>query len=328
MRVMATGGTGFIGSHTVKALLNAGHQVNLLVRDIKKAEKVYGNMNDNSGITLIKGDMLDEPSVRVCMENCKAVFHSAALVTLEASKAAMMLRDNIRGTAIVLNEACRKNIDSIVYVSTIAALFQSGKGSLTSDSPLSESKKAYARSKIDAEKIARKLQKEGFPVSITYPVTVLGPDDPGMSEGNDGLSVMMRTGVPKTSSGFQFVDVRDLARLHVRLLEAGHCPGNYLVGGIYKTWGELGELLEQVTGRRLFRPYIPGPALRLMGSMLDLVRMVKPISLPLSYEAACYATQWRVVDDRDTLGQFCITPRNPENTLRDTIQWLYKNNHL
>ena len=327
MRIMVTGGTGFIGSHTVRTLIENGHDVRLLVRNEDKAKSLFSPGNRSMPV-FVKGDMIDQASVRECMDGCDAVFHAAAVVSLDPARAEMMIHDNRRGAEIVLKEACRRNLKSIVHVSSITSLYGPGTGALTPGMPVANSGSAYARSKIEAEKIARYLQSEGFPVRITYPSAVLGPDDPGLSEANGGLKALLENGIPLTSSGFQFIDVRDLALVHLKLLELKKGSGIFLAGGVFKSWPEMADLLEKLTGNRQKRIIIPGTLLRMLGAAFDMIRKIKPLDIPLTYEAARYATQWRLVDDSATLHDLGLTFRKPETTLSDTIRWLCKERYI
>ena len=87
MRVLVTGGTGFTGSHTVRALLEAGHRVRLLVRDRAKLERVFGPDSPAADDHVV-GDVTRREDVQRAMEGCDAVAHMAAVVDLRASNAA------------------------------------------------------------------------------------------------------------------------------------------------------------------------------------------------------------------------------------------------
>jgi len=77
MKVLVTGGTGFIGSHLVESLIKEGHEVTCLVRDVKRAKHVLGN------VQLIEGDVTQRESLNELKReahNFDVVFHLAALI--------------------------------------------------------------------------------------------------------------------------------------------------------------------------------------------------------------------------------------------------------
>ena len=78
MKVLVTGGAGFIGSHLVDALLEAGHQVVAFDNFCTGQREFLESAHKNSGFTLVEGDLLDEEALRGAMKGCEFVFHLAA----------------------------------------------------------------------------------------------------------------------------------------------------------------------------------------------------------------------------------------------------------
>ena len=100
MRCLVTGGAGFIGSHTVRALHAAGHAVRLLVRDRDKVQRVYAGRGFVPS-DLVAGDVADAASVAEAMRGCDAVFHAAALVDLRRKLAPGVIR-TVRGVGYMM----------------------------------------------------------------------------------------------------------------------------------------------------------------------------------------------------------------------------------
>jgi nucleoside-diphosphate-sugar epimerase len=217
VKVLVTGATGFTGSHTTRALVAAGHQVRLLVRDAAKVRRVFephGFVPED----LVVGDMTDAAAVGKALAGCDGVVHSAALVDLRRASARLVEDTNARGVELVVGGAAQRGLPSVVYVSSLSVFFVPGGPPVSPDLPIAPATTAYARSKAKAEVYVRQLQAQGAPVRISYPAGIVGPDDPGMSDANHAVySWFKDTGVV-TSSGFQPVDVRDVAALHVKLL--------------------------------------------------------------------------------------------------------------
>lgn len=322
MRVLVTGGTGFVGFHTVRALHAAGHEPRLLVRSLDKMARIYEG-HGLGDLDCVRGDITDPASVAKALADCDGVVHAAAMVSIHARDSERVLRNNLRGTQLVLGGAAEQGIPRMVQVSSTTALLRRGLGRIDDEAPLGVAASGYGRSKIECDRYVRSLQEEGAPIQTTYPGSVLGPDDPGRSEAIAGLQIMLDTRmVPATTSGFQLVDVRDLARAHVLLLERGGPPGRYVMGGHFFTWREFAQLLAEVTGERFLQPTVPAFALRLAGRLADGLGRLVSIGLPVSLESATYMTEWARADDRAVLRDLGLRYRDPGSTLRDTIRWM------
>jgi dihydroflavonol-4-reductase len=327
MLVAVTGGTGFVGSHTVVALLEAGHRVRLLVRDPSKLQRVC----ESRGVIVVDtvvGDVTDPAAVERLLDGCDAVVHAAAVVALEAARANEVRATNERSVELVVGGAVRNNVGRIVYVSSAGALFTPGGPPLRGDSPIGVTSTAYGQSKARAEHYVRKLQDDGAPILTVYPTGVIGPDDPGLTEPNRALTIILNLAAPMTTTGYQPVDVRDLAALHVALLESERTVGPYVAAGEYAPWADLYDRVERLTGRRLRRMPAPAALMRGAGRAADWVKRVIPFDLPLTLESMLFATRWPTADATATEREFGIRFRDLDESLRDTYRWLAKAGHV
>jgi nucleoside-diphosphate-sugar epimerase len=316
MRVLVTGGTGFIGSHTTVALL----------------ERVFGAR----GLAVPDhrvGDIGDAASVRRALAGCDAVVHAAALVALDAARSREVLETNPRGVENVMNGALELGLSRMLYMSSIGALFRPNQPLVSADVPVVQGKAAYARSKSDAELIVRRLQDQGAPIRTVYPAAVLGPDDPDdptLSPANQALRTFVRYLAFSTSSGFQFIDVRDLATVQARMLELECAPGRHIAAGHFLRWHEFADAIVAVAGVRQRRLSIPGVLLRAAGRIGDALDHVWHLDLPfpLTSEAMSVATQWAEADSSKTLEALGLGFRYPLETLADTIRWMHRAGHV
>jgi nucleoside-diphosphate-sugar epimerase len=327
VKVLVTGGTGFTGSHTVVALLAAGHAVRLLVRDAGKVRRVY----EPHGIALqdvVVGDMTDAAAVGNALAGCDAVVHSAALVDLRRASARLVEDTNARGVELVVGGAAERGLARIVHVSSLSVFFVPGGPPISPELPIARASTAYARSKAQAEVYARALQEKGAPVAISYPAGIVGPDDPGMSDANHAVYTWYRDLGVVTSSGFQCVDVRDVAALHVKLLELPPGPHRYGAAAEMLPWAALYELLDGLTGTRIRRVTVPGSLMRAAGSVGDVVKRVRDFNFPLTRDSMEFATQWPGADASRTTHELGLAFRPIAETYRDTLRWLHRAGHL
>ncbi len=326
MRVLVTGGTGFVGSHTVRELISAGHGVRVLARDAEKAKRVFAG--DGDAVEVVVGDVTDAASVSRSLEGAEGVVHAAAVVAVEKRRAKEVEDTNVRAVELVVGGAAERGIDSIVYVSSLGALFHPGEP-LHDDSPIATAESAYARSKAQGESYVRRLQDAGAPVRTVYPPGIAGPDDPGLSEVNHTIGVFLNQLMLDTSSGFEIIDVRDLATIITSMLRPEIPPGRYVTGGDYRDWPDMIALMRELTGRRVRYLSVPGRALRTLGRVGDWIKNhVYAFDFPLSGEAMDLATQWPGSVRSPVIEKLGLDYRDSRQSYEETIRWLHRAGHL
>lgn len=327
MRVLVTGGTGFAGSHSAAALVAAGHEVRLLVRDPAKVRAVFAP-HGFVPTDVVVGDMTDAGAVDTALAGCDAVVHAAALVDLRRSAAKLVESTNARGTELVIGGAVRRGLDSIVHVSSLAVFFTPGGPPLEPSRPIALGTTAYARSKSSAEVYVRRLQDKGAPIRISYPAGIVGPHDPGPSAFVGGLLSLVRDLWVNTSSGMQCIDVRDLAALHVALIEAPPGAHRYSAATEMLSWPRLHRLCEDATGRRIRSITVPGAVMRAAGSVGDVVKRFRDFDFPLTRDSMEMTTRWPGAEHERTTHELGIDFRAPADSYRDTLAWAYRAGHL
>lgn len=329
MRILVTGGTGFAGSHSVRAFVAAGHSVRLLVRDAEKVRRVFDPLDlAIPERDVIVGDITDAASVEAAMAGCDAVFHSAALVDLRRSQAQRVLDTNARGVELIVGGAAQRGLPSIVYVSSASILFKPGLPELHLGLPIADATTAYAQSKADAEHYVRRLQDAGHPIRTSYPSGIIGPDDPGLTNSNYALYSFFAISGVQTSGTFQAVDVRDLAELHLRQLELPEGPYRHIAAGPALPWAEFYKLLDRLIGYRLARVRVPGAILRGSGIVGDWIKHVWDFEYPLTRDAMEFATQWPGIDSSRTTAELGIDFRSPVDTYTDALRWLVRAGYI
>jgi dihydroflavonol-4-reductase len=327
LRILITGGTGFVGSHVCRQLMVAGHVVRLLVRNADKAQAYYRTLGEGDP-ELVVGDVTDVASVRAALVGCDGVVHAAAGTPMQAGSVEQMFAVNVEGVKHVVSSALEAGIKHIVCISSITAIFNQDAAKVTADAPPTKSNLPYGQSKVEAELYLRELQRQGAPVSIVYPGGVIGPDDPGFSDSFKALKHRMENGFRIFGNGgMQYVDVRDLAALVCSLAISGDSE-RILLPGVYSTWTELADTIEAVSGCQLQRIPAQGWKLRLVGRVTDLIRLFKTVDSPISAETMRYATLWPNIKNSDELTRRGLVLRSSRETFADAITWMVKAGHV
>ena len=321
MRVLVTGGTGFVGGWTAKAIADAGHSVRFLVRNPGTLQTSVAKLGvDVSDFAV--GDITDRVSVREALRGCDAVVHSAALVATDPRQTAEMLTTNMQGAQNVLGQSVELGLDPIIHVSSFTALFHPDLETLTADLPVVGGADGYGTSKAQVEIYARGLQDAGAPVNITYPGMVLGPPvGDQFGEAGEGVRAALQMhAIPGRSAAWLIVDVRDLAALHAALLEPGRGPRRYTAGGHRVPASDLANLLGHVAGTPMVAVPIPDTALRVAGAVLDRANRFLPFETPFTWAGMQYYTQMPASDDSPSERDLGITYRDPKQTVADTFE--------
>jgi nucleoside-diphosphate-sugar epimerase len=328
MRVLVTGGSGFVGSYAVAALLAAGHRPRLLVRDPGRTAKVLAEVGVSADLVeLYPGDMLDRTAVDQALDGCDAVIHAAAALGVTSPRDDLVTV-NVTGTKNVVGGAVERGLDPVIYVSTIAVFVPPAGPVITADGPLASPRTDYGRSKVIAERYVRELQDAGAPVTVFYPAGVLGPFQPHLDAMMEGLAGALGLAWPMPKGGVALIDVRDLGAALARTLTPGKGARRFLLGGHFLTWPRFADLCDELTGVRCRRLQVPGFVMLALGATLDLAKRVRHFDYPLTRDAAEIMIIMVRTDDSATLDALDLELRPVEESVTDALRWLAKAGHL
>jgi farnesol dehydrogenase len=247
MKVLVTGGTGYLGSAIVRALERAGHEPIAFSRHASRAG-LPGRAID--------GDIRDTRAVTAAAAGVDAICHAAALVALWRPDPSEFDAVNVGGLQSVLSATREHGLSRLVYTSSFLAL-------PPADSPHPLTANHYQRTKVAARDVARRATSDGSPVVTLYPGVIYGP---GPATEGDLVGRLMRDhlagrlpaaiGADRLWS-YSFVD--DVADAHVAALTHPHPAREYIVGGVNAPQRAIYEFLRDQRGRPLPRR-LPYPA--------------------------------------------------------------------
>ncbi|QZT60180.1 NAD-dependent epimerase/dehydratase family protein [Mycolicibacterium austroafricanum] len=321
MHIAVTGGIGYLGAHTVRALLEAQHTIRLLVLPQEQDAPVIRRLRSLGDVSVIVGDVRAESTVTALLTGVDAVVHAAGVVGTDERRAQLMWDINAYATEQVLTRAVELGLDPVVSVSSYSALFPPPDGIISADSPTSSGRSSYAKTKGYADRVARRLQDAGAPVVVTYPSSVVGPafgTAAGVTE--RGWEPIVRARVaPRVRAGMQMIDVRDVADVHVRLMRPGRGPRRYVCGGVMLTFDEMIDALEAGLGGPVRRVPLSPKVLLAVGRLSDAVGRYVPLGDGLSYEAALLLTSATPTDDRATTEDLGLHWRSPRQAIIESF---------
>lgn len=321
MHIAVTGGTGYVGAHTVRALLAAGHTVRLLVVPGGSDDVALDALGRRGPLEVLTGDIRDPATVSELLTGCDAALHAAGVVGTDSRRTQLMWDINAYATEALLTRAAELGLDPIVSVSSYSSLFPPTDGVIGPDTPPAPGRSDYARTKAYADNAARRLQAAGAPVVVTYPSSVVGPAfHTAVGVTQRGWDPIVRYRVaPRLRGGMQMIDVGDVARVHTALMRPGRGPKRYVCGGVLLTFDQMVDALQSALGRPIRRiPLSPG-LFRGVGRVSDFAGRWLPLAEGLSYEAALLLTAAVPTDDSLTLSDLNLTWRDPRESIVESF---------
>ncbi len=230
MRILVTGGTGFLGVNLVRLLVDRGQQVRLLVRANSSRLGL-----DSDLIEFVRGDLTDAASVREATRGCDQVYHLAAWVQISPWGIDTARQINVQGTRNVCRAALEFGVRRMVHTSSIATM---AGGTLEEPADeetewnLGELRVPYYRTKREAEQVVLEHVDQGLDAVIVNPTYLVGPWDVKPSAGRMLIHVVTgRLRFYPSRGGINYVDVRHAAAGHLLAMERGIAGERYLLGG-------------------------------------------------------------------------------------------------
>jgi nucleoside-diphosphate-sugar epimerase len=248
--ILLTGGTGFIGAYLLKQLIQKNYNVTAIHRQNNFPDFIDPSIIQK--VNWIPGDVLDPLVLESAMENADTVIHSAAKVSFHKKDHASMLKINHEGTANVVNAAIEKNIRRFVHISSVAAIGRTSDGSAVNEHKKWEANKAsttYAISKYLGEMEVWRGIGEGLNAVIVNPTTVLGYGD--WNQSSAGIFKSAWNEMPWYTSGINgFVDVEDVARATILLMESNYNSERFIINGDNMPFREVYNQIAHGLGKR------------------------------------------------------------------------------
>jgi dihydroflavonol-4-reductase len=317
VRICVTGATGFVGGHLVRELVEGGDEVRVTFRDPARLERLAALQPEP-----VKADVLDRGAMRRAVRGCDVVYHAAGYVG--SHPVDTVWRVNALSPRIVVEAAAAEGVGRLVLTSSIAGIGPARPGAAGDESePFRDGGLGltYSNSKHEGEiEAVAAGARLGVEVVVVNPSYVFGVPVDRSQPGETSTRTVgnyLRGRLPcVVDSHSNFVDVRDVARGHVRAAERGRPGERYILGAHDMSWVDLVERVAKLSGTRY-------PVAVLPAEIGAPARRVQSLGVPLPVSAegvVLMAQNWRY-SSRKARRELGYRFRPLDDTLRATIEW-------
>ena len=323
-KYLVTGATGFLGRVVAEELVRRKAQVHALVlhddpyTDLlpKEVRTVIGDVCDKSSLS----DFFADADSRTC------VIHCAGIVSVASRPGPRLYQVNVGGTWKVLRQCMEHDVSKMVYVSSVHAIPEKPKGCIiTEDCEFSPGlvDGDYAKSKAAATELVFDAAERGLNASIVFPSGIIGPGDLQGGSFTSMAKSFLSGKLPfAVRGGYDFVDVRDVARGILACSESGEPGKGYILSGCYVTIRRMLQLVGKAAKLKYRSICLPLGLARLAAPYYERrsLRERKPLFFtPYSVSVLASNGQFSHAAASE---RFAYQPRPIEETLGDMTAWL------
>jgi dihydroflavonol-4-reductase len=225
--VLVTGASGLVGQELISQLRHLPYNIKAIYH------KTEPEQINASNITYIKCDLLDVVKLEEIMEGVSFVYHCAGLVKFTSSNKSLLYKINVEATANIVNAALDARVKKIVHVSSVAAL-----GRMNQKEPITENTKwtkegggsVYGHTKFLGELEIWRGIAEGLNAVVVNPSIILGAGN--WNDGSTAIFKRVYEGLNWYTEGTAgFVDVRDVCKAMILLMQAEVSAERYIISG-------------------------------------------------------------------------------------------------
>jgi dihydroflavonol-4-reductase len=322
---LITGGTGFLGTHLVSQLVEAGTK-NLRVMATSNPAWLA-----KLGVETATGSITKAEDVRRAVDDVAEIYHLAGRVSRDDEDAREMYSIHVDGTRLLCEAAAQAGVKTIVMASTSGTIAVREKNEGIPDEKGAQpvdiiSRWPYYASKLYQERVAlERFSGTGQRLVILNPSLLLGPGDERLSSTKVVLDFMARkiNAIPR--GGLSFVDVRDVAAAFRAARKDGRPGERYLLGSANWTFDKFFSRLERLTEVRAPRFSFPSRVAVTGSQLIHAFYKQWDKAPPVEPAAVEMAEYFWYLDSSKAERELGFSPRDPGETLLDTVKYLRAN---
>lgn len=324
MKVLITGGTGFIGSNLTKRLLSQGWKVKVLVRK--------GHVTKKNNPKVVVGDLTDLNSINEAVKDVEVVFNCAAALPYHKLPEREYWNANVLGVKNVVKACQKQGVDRLVHVSTVGVYGAATDGIIDERSPLVLGD-VYSRTKAQGDKLVfSAIKSKKLQATIVRPTIGYGPGDlrPGFLNLFKLIKKRFFIPIGNGENYFHTIYVENLLDALILVAEKKESVGtDFIIGDEpCSTMGEILKELSKITNVELLPLKIPLFVAEAAGRVFDVTGKFG-LPAPLNSQRVNFLTENRRYSIKKAKNMLGYKPEKslPE-ALKETYSWYRENGYL
>jgi dihydroflavonol-4-reductase len=330
MRVLVTGGSGFLGGWLTRRLVEEGHSVRVLLRNPEDIADL-GDASHRMAIESVYGDITNSQSVLDACRGVDSVFHLAGLIAYSKAQRPAMNTVNIGGTQNVVDACIAAGVRRLLHLSSVTAVGASfDKSPLNENSPynIGHLNLGYFETKHQAEMLVKSAVTSGkLDAVMINPSTIYGPGDAKKGSRSTQLKVARGTFPFYTSGGVSVVAVEDAIDCIIAAWKNGRSGERYIVSGENLLIKELFTLIADAAGVKPPAIYLPNVLVKSIGKVGDALESLGSKG-PLNSENAWSSILYHWFDNSKARRELGLNPKPASYAIGQSVKWMKDNGLL
>lgn len=332
---IVTGAYGHLGNTIVRMLCEQGHRVRGFVMPNDKT-----NALPDTKAIIYFGDILNQKSLESLFDISDTIYkpedivviHTAGIVSISSHYEDLVHKVNVEGTRNVVNQCIKSKIGKLIYTSSVHAIPEPSENTIIREVTTFDPNAVvglYAKTKAEATQIVLDSCKLGLNATIVHPSGIIGPNDYGSGH----LTQLIRDFVDGRltaciKGGYDFVDVRDVAKGILLASDIGKAGKCYILSGHYLKVEELLHKLHIITNRKAITTVLPIWFAKFTAPLSELYyKLLKQPPLYTRYSIYTLSTYANFSNELAQI-ELGYQVRPIEDTLKDTYQWLIQHGKI
>ena len=318
--ILVTGAPGHLGNNLVRALLENGETVRCLVLPGEKLDSLKG-----LDIEIVEGYFRDLDSLCSAFDGAEVVYHLASVISLLPGYSEILEEVNVKGARNVAEACLRTGVRRLVYTSSIHVLVESSSDEVIDESSPCDPKRvsmAYSKSKARGTLEVPEGISKGLDGVVSLPTGIIGPYDYKPSETGRMIIDYVAGKIPvRISGGYDFVDVRDVAKGHILAAEKGKTGDKYVLSGEWISMDDVMKEISAITNVPVPRFQLPAGLASAVAYALTLYSVVTGAKVLMNLDSISTLRSNSLVSCDKAKRELGYSPRPIRETIRDTVRW-------